>query len=41
MVYTRGRVMKVFPKKRALVEGVNMVKKHTRPSPKQPAGGHH
>ena len=28
---SRGRVLRVFPKKgRALVEGVNMVKRHTR-----------
>ena len=40
VVYTRGRVLKVFPKEqRALVEGCNMVKKHTRPSPKNPQGG--
>jgi large subunit ribosomal protein L24 len=39
-VYTRGRVIKVFPKtNRALVEGVNMVKKHTRPSQANPQGG--
>jgi large subunit ribosomal protein L24 len=39
-VYTRGRVIKVFPKtNRALVEGVNMVKKHARPSQANPQGG--
>jgi large subunit ribosomal protein L24 len=39
-VYTRGRVIKVLPKQnRVLVEGVNMVKKHTRPSQANPQGG--
>lgn len=39
-VYTKGRVIKVFPKEnRALVEGVNMVKKHSRPSQANPQGG--
>lgn len=39
-VYTKGRVLKVFPKEqRALVEGVNMVKKHSRPTPNNPQGG--
>ncbi len=28
-----GKVIKVLPKKRLLVEGVNLVKKHTRPNP--------
>lgn len=28
-----GKVIKVMPKSRLLVEGVNMVKKHTRPNP--------
>jgi large subunit ribosomal protein L24 len=36
----KGRVLKVFPQKdRVIVEGVNMVKKHTRPSQKMPQGG--
>jgi large subunit ribosomal protein L24 len=36
----QGRVIAVFPKKqRILVEGVNMVKRHTRPSPKNQQGG--
>jgi len=36
----RGRVLAVYPKKnRVLVEGVNVVKKHMRPSPKNPRGG--
>lgn len=35
-----GRVLKVFPDKmRVLVEGVNIVKKHVRPSPQYPQGG--
>lgn len=39
-VYTKGRVIKVYPKEnRALVEGVNMVKKHARPSQANPQGG--
>ena len=37
---TEGRVLEVFPKKlRAIVEGVNMVKKHTKPNAKHPQGG--
>lgn len=33
VIYTKGRVLKVYPaERRALVEGVNMVKKHSRPS---------
>lgn len=36
----KGRVLKVFPQKdRVIVEGVNMVKKHTRPTQKMPQGG--
>jgi len=36
----RGKVIKVIPKKmRAVVEKVNMVKKHVRPSQKYPTGG--
>ena len=32
----RGRVLRVMPKdSRALVEGVNMVKRHTRPNPQR------
>jgi large subunit ribosomal protein L24 len=35
-----ARVMKLLPKNRALVEGVNMVKKHQRPNPnKNEQGG--
>jgi large subunit ribosomal protein L24 len=37
----RGRVLKVFPdKNRLIVEGVNIVKRHTKPNPgKQVKGG--
>lgn len=36
----KGRVLEVYPKKdRVLVEGVNIVKKHTKPSAKYPNGG--
>ena len=35
-----GKVLSVNPSKdRAIVEGVNMVKKHTKPNSKQPQGG--
>ncbi|GGJ00995.1 50S ribosomal protein L24 [Alicyclobacillus cellulosilyticus] len=35
-----GRVLAVFPKKqRVLVEGVNIIKRHTKPNPKYPEGG--
>ncbi len=35
-----GRVIKVYPKReRILVEGVNMVKKHTRPTQENQQGG--
>jgi large subunit ribosomal protein L24 len=35
-----GRVVAVYPKQaRALVEGIGMVKKHARKSPKNPQGG--
>ncbi|MFO7263077.1 MAG: 50S ribosomal protein L24 [Bacillaceae bacterium G1] len=35
-----GRILKAFPKKqRVLVEGVNLVKKHTKPSQANPQGG--
>ena len=35
-----GQVLSVIPSKdRAIVEGVNMVKKHTKPNSKQPQGG--
>ena len=33
---TRGRVLKVNPEKnRLIVEGVNMIKRHTRPNPQR------
>lgn len=36
----RGKVLKVFPQQgRALVEGVNFIKRHTRASPKNQQGG--
>lgn len=36
----RGRVLHVWPKKeRVLVEGVNTVKRHTRPNPNNQQGG--
>lgn len=35
-----GEVLKVFPEKqRVIVKGVNMVKRHQRPSQKNPQGG--
>ena len=35
-----GKVLSVDPEKnRAIVEGVNMVSKHTKPNAKQPQGG--
>ncbi len=36
----KGRVLKVFPEtNRIIVEGINFIKKHTRPNQKQPQGG--
>ena len=36
----QGRVLKVFPEKsRLIVEGVNLIKRHTRPSQRSPHGG--
>ena len=36
----RGKVLKVLPKKgRVIVEGINIVKRHTRPSQSNPQGG--
>lgn len=36
----KGRVLAVIPKKeRVIVEGVNIIKKHQRPSRKYPQGG--
>ena len=35
-----GKVLEVIPAKdRAIVEGINIVSKHTKPSPKHPQGG--
>lgn len=37
---TRGKVLKVFPdKRRIIVEKVNLIKRHTRPTQQNPAGG--
>ena len=37
---SEGAVLRVFPKEqRVLVEGVNMVQRHTRPSQADPQGG--
>lgn len=36
----RGKILKVFPKRgRALVEAINLAKRHTRPNPKNQQGG--
>ena len=36
----RGKVLKVFPQKeRAIVEGFNLLKRHMRPTQKNPKGG--
>ena len=36
----KGRVLAAYPKKeRVLVEGINLVKKHSRPSQANPQGG--
>ncbi len=36
----QGKVVKVFPKEnRAMVEGVNMISKHTKPNAANPQGG--
>lgn len=35
-----GKVLKVFPaRERVIVEGVNLIKRHTRPNQKNPQGG--
>ncbi len=37
---SKGEVLRVFPQKnRAVVEGVNVIKKHTKPSAQSPQGG--
>ncbi len=39
-VHKQGKVLKVFPQQqRIIVEGVNFVKRHTRPTQKNPKGG--
>ncbi len=36
----RGRVLKVFPdRNRVVIEGVNFIKRHTRPNPRQQVKG--
>jgi large subunit ribosomal protein L24 len=36
----KGRVLRTFPRKnRVLVEGINLIKKHARPTQKIPQGG--
>jgi large subunit ribosomal protein L24 len=38
--HKQGKVLKVFPKEeRIIVEGVNFVKRHSRPTQKNPKGG--
>lgn len=35
-----GKILKVFPKtQRVIIEGVNLVKRHTRPNQQNPQGG--
>ena len=35
-----GRILRVFPStQRVVIEGVNLIKRHTRPSQKNPKGG--
>jgi large subunit ribosomal protein L24 len=36
----KGRVLKIFPERdRVIVEGVHMIKRHTRPTQRNPQGG--
>jgi large subunit ribosomal protein L24 len=36
----KGRVLKIYPEKeRLIVEGVNMIKRHMRPTQRNPQGG--
>ncbi len=36
----KGKVLKVFPEReRIIVEGVNIIKRHTRPNQRNPQGG--
>jgi large subunit ribosomal protein L24 len=35
-----GKILKIFPEKnRVIVEGVNIIKRHTKPNQKNPQGG--
>lgn len=35
-----GKILKIYPEKnRVIVEGVNIIKRHTRPNQKNPQGG--
>lgn len=37
---SKGRVLKAFPKRnRVIIEGVNLIKRHTRPNQQNPNGG--
>ena len=37
---TKGKVIKIFPKEnRAMVEGANLISKHTKPNAASPQGG--
>lgn len=36
----KGKILKVYPKKEKLiVEGINLIKRHTKPTQKNPQGG--
>jgi len=36
----KGKVLKVFPdSQRVIIEGINLIKRHTRPSQRNPQGG--
>ncbi|QIK16633.1 50S ribosomal protein L24 [Blattabacterium sp. DPU] len=37
---SEGIIVKIFPKKnKAIISGINMIKKHTKPTSKKPKGG--
>ncbi len=37
---TEGIIVKIFSKKnKAIIRGINMIKRHTKPTPKKPKGG--
>ncbi|BBA17309.1 50S ribosomal protein L24 [Blattabacterium cuenoti] len=37
---TEGIIVKIFSKKnKAIIQGVNMIKRHTKPTPVKPKGG--